>query len=364
MSTREEEYLRRMKALGYEPDLRGMDDEDIEWELSKMEKNDRRRETEWQQPLQTVYRPVDPGLKARILRMFGQPHDESMIPEGQKFYLNGWDNGEDDEYTTQETKSKLNYYSPTGGEARKSDWGDGGNSAHRMSLNGAAAGDTTTTNANESMYDDDDRKEIASISEFKKRYGKMIVERAKELGVDPDLLGATIWVESNGSGFSDNKLKVRFENHHFIDKAGQDYGLFAGEEWGSPHNFRTSQNDDWKPVHTSNQGDEHAALEVAKQLNPDAAYRSTSMGLGQIMGFKHSAAGYNSAKEMFDDFSRGHTPQINGMVSFIRNDKNGDLLKDLQNNNLRGFVAKYNGTGNVDDYLEKLQNGITSYKSY
>ncbi len=91
--TREEEYMRRMKALGYEPDLRGMDDGDIEWELGKMDGANRRREAEWQQP---VYRPVDPGLKARILRMFGQPHDESAIPKGQEFYLNGWDNGEDE----------------------------------------------------------------------------------------------------------------------------------------------------------------------------------------------------------------------------------------------------------------------------
>ncbi len=94
MRTREEEYLRRMKALGYEPSLNGMDDEDIEWELSKMDESNRKREAEWRQP---VYRPVDPGLKARILRMFGQPHDESAIPKGQEFYLNGWDNGEDEE---------------------------------------------------------------------------------------------------------------------------------------------------------------------------------------------------------------------------------------------------------------------------
>ncbi len=99
MRTREEEYLRRMKTLGYEPDLRGMDDDDIEWELSKMEEADRRREAQLQQqqPLRTIYRPVDPGLKARILRQFGQPYDESAIPKGQEFYLNGWDNGEDDE---------------------------------------------------------------------------------------------------------------------------------------------------------------------------------------------------------------------------------------------------------------------------
>jgi hypothetical protein len=34
---REQEYLRRMRALGYEPSLMGMDDEDIEWELQRMD---------------------------------------------------------------------------------------------------------------------------------------------------------------------------------------------------------------------------------------------------------------------------------------------------------------------------------------
>jgi hypothetical protein len=137
--TREEEYLRRMKALGYEPDLRGMDDDDIEWELSKMEESDRRREVQLQpqqQPLRTIYRPVDPGLKARILRQFGQPYDESAIPKGQEFYLNGWDNGEDE--VTPQVKSLV----PQGREKKsditapdfdpwknawKLDWGKDGN---------------------------------------------------------------------------------------------------------------------------------------------------------------------------------------------------------------------------------------------
>ena len=111
--TREEEYLRRMKALGYDPSLAGMDDDDIEWELGKMEEADRRREADWQQP---VYRPVDPGLKARILRMFGQPHDESAIPKGQEFYLNGWDNGEDEPL---QKKPAPGLYAPSRGGTKR-----------------------------------------------------------------------------------------------------------------------------------------------------------------------------------------------------------------------------------------------------
>ena len=96
MASREEEYIRRMRARGYVPTLAGMDDDDIEYELSKMEEGERRREAPTQ-PLNPAYRPVDPGLKARILRMFGQPHDENAIPKGQKFYLNGWDNWDEND---------------------------------------------------------------------------------------------------------------------------------------------------------------------------------------------------------------------------------------------------------------------------
>ncbi len=117
MGSREEEYLRRMRALGYQDSLAGMGDDDIEWELSKMEEAERRRETP-PQPLRTVYRPVDPGLKARILRQFGQPYDESAIPKGQEFYLNGWDNGEEEEKPLP-LKPAPSLFSPSRDETRR-----------------------------------------------------------------------------------------------------------------------------------------------------------------------------------------------------------------------------------------------------
>lgn len=87
MSRTEEEYIRRMRALGYEPSLAGMDDEDIEWELARM---DGGRGEERPQPTRTVYRPVDPGLAARIFRQMGRPYDQQAISPKQSFYLNGW----------------------------------------------------------------------------------------------------------------------------------------------------------------------------------------------------------------------------------------------------------------------------------
>ncbi len=132
MASREEEYPRRMKALGYEPSLAGMDDDDIEWELSKMEEAERRREAP-PQPLRTVYRPVDPGLKARLLRQMGQPYDASAIDPRESFYIGGWDNGEDEgEPTTipRTTRGKATggFYVPDDpwAKAWKLDWGKEG----------------------------------------------------------------------------------------------------------------------------------------------------------------------------------------------------------------------------------------------
>jgi hypothetical protein len=128
-----EEYLRRKRTMGYEPRLVGMDDEDIEWELSKMDEEERNAK----RSVADGVPPVDPGLKARILRMFGQPYDKSAIPRGQEFYLNGWDNGEDDgedggpvvklpDFTARQGgKTRPTFaYNPWAG-AWRPDWGPG-----------------------------------------------------------------------------------------------------------------------------------------------------------------------------------------------------------------------------------------------
>ena len=191
------------------------------------------------------------------------------------------------------------------------------------------------------------------IPEFKGKYGSLINEKAHVLGVDPNVLASVIIVESSGSGFVDGKLKIRFENHIFVDRAGYS-DLFAynsNKRW-TGHKYKENSNDSWANVHTGHQKSEYAAFEFAKTLDPEAAYQSISMGMGQIMGFNYKAAGYNSAKEMFDDFNEGHSQQINGMVTFIENYNGGKALSALQNSDYRTFVRYYNGSGQVDAYTK------------
>lgn len=200
-----------------------------------------------------------------------------------------------------------------------------------------------------------DKAEFGNISGFKQRYGELITDLANEIGVDSNLLGAVIFVESNGRGFINGRLLIRFENHKFVEKAGyQEYFTYNKNKKTSGHKFRKNTNDsNWKNVHT-NQDTEYEAFEFAKSLQKTVAYESISMGLGQVMGFNHSMINYDSAEAMFEDFSTGNTRQIVGMVEFIKNNRNGSTLKALQNGDVYTFASHYNGAGNAQVYKTKI----------
>jgi hypothetical protein len=69
MSKKEEEFIRRQKALGYEPSLDGLDEEDFDYVPSWM------RDRQPQVQLAREFRPVDRDFAERILRMFERKFD-------------------------------------------------------------------------------------------------------------------------------------------------------------------------------------------------------------------------------------------------------------------------------------------------
>ncbi|WP_372999464.1 N-acetylmuramidase domain-containing protein, partial [Lutispora sp.] len=208
-----------------------------------------------------------------------------------------------------------------------------------------------------------DKSSIGSVSEFKEKYGDIIDEMANELGVDPDLLAAVILVESSGSGFVDDNLKIRFENHIFVGKAGHSDLITHGSPKWTGHQWRSSTKEKWQKVHTGKQSGEYAAFEFALSIDEDAAYESISMGMGQIMGFNYKAAGYNSAKEMYEDFNKGNEQQLKGMITFFKNYNNGNTLKALQKGDLKSFVTQYNGDGQVEAYTNLMLKKAEIYKN-
>lgn len=153
----------------------------------------------------------------------------------------------------------------------------------------------------------------------------------RQHGIDTRWIKALASVESGGRAASkDGRPIIRFEP-----------GIWKGKlAWplGPPR--------DLTPVTSThqNQAAEYAALDQAKRIDAEAAYRSISMGMFQVMGFNHQAAGYKSAVAMFQAFvDGGQTEQLKAQVRFIINYANGVLLKALKAGDIEQFARRYNG---------------------
>ena len=78
------------------------------------------------------------------------------------------------------------------------------------------------------------------------------------------------------------------------------------------------------------------------------------------MGNNHKICGYSSAKQMVDEFCKGESIQLDGFVSFIKN--NTSLYKALKVKDWNKAAYYYNGKSyEQNDYHTKL---ATAYKKY
>jgi len=154
-----------------------------------------------------------------------------------------------------------------------------------------------------------------------------------KIGVGEDEIHAVLDVETRGGGFdSKGRPKMLFEPHIFYRELSgkeRDQAVAQGlayRKWGERRYPR----------------DSYPRLEQAMKINVNAALRSASWGLGQIMGFNHKLAGYRSAREMVLDFLDDEDKHLEAMVEFI---VATGLDDELRNHDWRGFARGYNGAG-------------------
>ncbi|WP_420104164.1 N-acetylmuramidase family protein [Bosea sp. (in: a-proteobacteria)] len=162
------------------------------------------------------------------------------------------------------------------------------------------------------------------------------------IGVGEDEIHAVLDVEAAGSGFDkEGRLKALYEPHKaYALSSGKtrDRLVAAGlayPKWGT------------KPY----PADSYPRILAAMAIDEDIALRSTSWGLGQIMGFNAGAAGYPSARAMVEAFVDDEEVHLEAMVRFIV--ANG-LDDELRRRDWKGFARGYNGAGQVDYYAGKL----------
>lgn len=183
---------------------------------------------------------------------------------------------------------------------------------------------------------------IANLSggDSKRLTDQQILELCRAFGYDYNMIKAFIKVESQGGGYDKlGRLKIQFEPHYFKRFTGR--VIRNGVEGATA---------EWK------------AFNEAAAINLSAAKKSTSWGMGQIMGSNHKAAGHNTVEDMVTAFEQSEFNQLKGMLNFIKADKR--LERAIKALDFPNVAKYYNGAGyRKYSYDKKLADAYQYYKS-
>jgi hypothetical protein len=177
---------------------------------------------------------------------------------------------------------------------------------------------------------------------FDKSAQARISALAADLGVEPAALLAVAEVESAGKPFMADGVtpKFLFEAHKFWKHLGpgakRDRAAEAGlarVSWNRAEQYKSQRTDAGKM----------RTLAQARAIDEEAANKSCSWGLGQVMGEHAASLGYPSATAMVEAMQGDVAAQVEVMARFIR--KNRNMLADLKAKRWAAFAKAYNGPG-------------------
>jgi N-acetylmuramidase/Putative peptidoglycan binding domain len=170
-----------------------------------------------------------------------------------------------------------------------------------------------------------------------------VEQAAGVLGVDRLTILAITEVETAGCGFlADRRPQILFERHIFHRLTGGQFDAISprisaptcgGYGRGGAYQYER--------------------LELAMQLDSEAALRSTSWGMGQTMGFNAEMVGYRNAADMVEAFADCEQAQLLAIARFCK--KRG-LADELRSQDWTGFAYAYNGPNfSANNYDGKLR---------
>lgn len=191
----------------------------------------------------------------------------------------------------------------------------------------------------------------------KKLTDKQLIDVAKNNNIEPAMLKAFAVVESSGDGFlPDGRPKILFEGHIFWRQL-----IIAGIE---PKNH-TAGNEDilypsWDKSKYKGAASEYTRLEKAIKIHKQAALKSASWGMFQIMGFNHKICGFDTVEMFVDAMYKSEQDQLMACINFLINNR---LLKYFADHNWKAIASRYNGPGYAQNQYDiKLQNAYNQYK--
>lgn len=179
-----------------------------------------------------------------------------------------------------------------------------------------------------------------NVTSSKKLSKADIIAVANDLNIEPAALKAVIDVEAAGEGFDkQGRPTILFEPHIFWDELGKIHYYTKRTELTKKHKGLLSQK--WDKSLYRIGGSSHDKLKIGADLHWEAAHKSASWGLGQIMGFNAQKIGYATLKDFIDDMYESEAKQLKAMGMFLK--ANG-LISKLQRHDWAGFARGYNGS--------------------
>ncbi|WP_226628442.1 N-acetylmuramidase domain-containing protein [Alloyangia pacifica] len=172
-----------------------------------------------------------------------------------------------------------------------------------------------------------------------------------QIGLGEDELHAVMEVEARGSGFdSQDRVTQLYEPHVFYRELGP----------GAERDRAVAQGLAYKSWGTrAYPKDSYPRLLAAIKINEEAALRSCSWGLGQIMGFNAEMIGYPSARAMVEAFAEDEAAQLQGLVDYI---VAAGLDDELRRHDWAGFARGYNGPSYATHgYHTKLRSAFLKW---
>ncbi len=159
-------------------------------------------------------------------------------------------------------------------------------------------------------------------------------------------------VETRGFGYlADRRPLILFERHIFSRETNHKFD-------GADSNISNPNPGGYGPSGAP----QYDRLMRAIAFDRDAALRSASWGLGQVMGFNAQAAGFADAETMVVEMMESENAQLLAMANFIKGQPKA--VTALRNHDWAGFARLYNGPSfAINKYDVKLAAAFQGFQA-
>lgn len=182
---------------------------------------------------------------------------------------------------------------------------------------------------------------------------KDVAAQADFYKIELAALRAVMAVETRNSGYDAKRRPIiLFEPHVF-------YRNLSGKQRDEAVRLGLAYKSWGQRPYASGSDAQYARLAEAIKINEEAAYRSISVGMGQVLGENFKSAGCDSASQMFEQATVSEINQLKHMIGFIIAT---GLRDDLNRHDWPSFAAVYNGRGQVGKYSKWLAREYAKWK--